>query len=58
MNKVSIRYLYNTDKKNRDLPKTKMNDDKEGKKMQLQILKEHSDKVVTGMTSHALESFK
>ena len=35
-----------------------MNDDEEEKKIQLQILKEHSDEVVTRMTSHALESFK
>ena len=33
-----------------------MNDDEEEKKIQLQILKEHSDKVVTRMTSHPMES--
>ena len=38
------------------MPKTMMYNDEEGKKVQLQILKEHSDKVVTRMTSHALES--
>ena len=31
---------------------------KKKKKVQLQILKDHSDKVVTRMTSHALESLK
>ena len=36
-----------------------MDDDGEQKKkIQLQILKEHSDKVATRMTSHALESFE
>ena len=35
-----------------------MNDDGKEEKTQLQILKEHSDKVVARMTSHALKSFK
>ena len=35
-----------------------MNDDEEERKIQLQIIKEHSDEVVTRMTSHALKLFK
>ena len=48
----------NTNTKTRDLPKTMMNDDEEEKKIRLQILKEHSDTVVTRMISHALKSFR